>query len=186
MSDELSEQQKIFVIAYSAYRNASKAAREAGYKWPGKVGWELLNSPKYRNVQEAAASELADVRASLRTKRNLIVDRIYQLSFFNLAKVVGTEGITVSGIKKLLPEDQACLAAINIKEYEGGQSVMVKGYSPAPFLKILSEMAGLIGDQPVDDSRTESEIDDELQGRYSQLAGECFPDDSTPPELPAL
>jgi len=182
---ELTEQQKIFVICYSAYRNATKAAKEAGYKSPGKYGWELLNNPKYIHVQEAADAEFSDVRASLRAKRKLIVDRTYQLAMFDLISTLGKDGSSAGHLRRMSPEDRSCVAAVTIKDYEGGQSVTVKGNSPAPYLKLLCEMAGITGIQVPDDSRTETEIDEELAGRYAQLAEDCFPDDNVPPLMQA-
>lgn len=54
----MTEKQAAFVKAFlgAAEYRASPAARMAGYRWPDKVGWQLLRHPKIAPAIEAEAA----------------------------------------------------------------------------------------------------------------------------------
>lgn len=185
MADKrITDKQRIFIAAYVACRNGSQAARIAGYATPGQDAYDLLNKPAYAHVQEAVQAEIGEVVAGLKRWRNKIIDRALQLYFFNVATILPANGerLTLDDIRKADPETQACIGGITVKEYDAGSSVTIKVNSPAPYLKFLGQVSGLTSGEVEDRTRSESEIDEDLEGRFSQLADECFPEDAAPPQ----
>lgn len=184
---QFTAQQQLFVAAYVSCRNATKAARTAGYASPGDSGYQLMHEPEYQHVRFEVERQLAEVIGELKKWRNILLSRALQLAMFDLTKVLGDDGKSLLPLEEIDPEDRACISAITVKEYEGGQSVTAKGNSPAPYLKLLFQASGLLGQQTEDTSKTEAEIEEELRGRFSQLAEEVFPSEPPPepePEQP--
>ena len=51
----LTDQQRIFVTTYLKEGNASEAARQAGFNWPGQKGAKLLKTAKIRAAINVAS-----------------------------------------------------------------------------------------------------------------------------------
>jgi phage terminase small subunit len=82
----LSEQQRTFVTAYLNKGNASEAARQAGFNWPGQKGAKLLKTAKIR------AAIFAELKPSLPLRRALVMAALAQLAYSNLGSILDEHG----------------------------------------------------------------------------------------------
>jgi phage terminase small subunit len=88
----LTPKQQRFVEAYLVSGNASEAAREAGYKWPDRQGWQQLEKT---SIQTA----LAERRAQLASANDVTVEQVIEqwrrVAFFDPAPLATLAGQTM-------------------------------------------------------------------------------------------
>jgi hypothetical protein len=74
----LTRKQRAFVENYLISWNMTRAASEAGYKWPNKKGWAVMQMPEVKAAVEARLKEM-DMSAEL------VLARLGQQAEINLA-----------------------------------------------------------------------------------------------------
>lgn len=169
MGKELTPKQKAFVEFYCTYRNATKAAREAGYACANQTAHELMKEPGYKHVQDAIAERTADLAKVFASVRNQILDRAVQIAMFNPARVLDDNG-QLRPLSEIDPEDASCIASVSRKEFEGGSSTSVKFVNPAPAIKLIFEAAGILKPkQEQEKDYTEEELNEALQTKLDRL-----------------
>jgi len=82
----LSEQQRTFVTTYLEKGNASEAARQAGFNWPGQKGAKLLKTAKIR------AAICTEVKPYLPLSRAHVMANLAQLAYSNLGFILDEHG----------------------------------------------------------------------------------------------
>ena len=82
----LSDQHRIFVTTYLKTGNASEAARQAGFNWPGQKGAKLLKTAKIR------AAINAQVKPHYPVSRNHVFAALSQLAYANLGDFLDDHG----------------------------------------------------------------------------------------------
>lgn len=82
----LNEQQRTFVTAYLEKGNASEAARQAGFNWPGQKGAKLLKTAKIR------AAICAEVKPYLPLGRARVMAALAELAYSNLFSILDENG----------------------------------------------------------------------------------------------
>ena len=168
---KLTPKQAAFVLLYPVLRNASQAARKAGYKHKA-AGWELLNLPAYANVQAAVKTEIGDVVANLRGQREPILTRLFQMAFFDPARLYHKNPQTKElefDLAKSDPEDRMCISTINEKVHAGGVTRSFKKDNSVLALRLLAQAAGLLGEPTPDLGKTDAETALELENFLDSL-----------------
>ena len=181
---KLTTQQKVFIAAFGTYRNASKAARIAKYERPGQQGWDLLNLPAFAHVAAAVRQADEDFCKVLQDQRQASLDRLVRARDFDPASLYTKAG-KLKKWANIDPEDRQIIAEFTEKTFAGGSSVRVKWNNGLLAASEILKWAHLMKDQ-VDKPLDETEIDLELEGRFSQLADEAFPPETPPVPEPDL
>lgn len=151
----LTSKQAAFVAEYLVYRNASEAARRAGYsvKTAEQVGHQLL---KKTSVRAAIDSGLSKQVNTLEITAERILKERARLAFLDPRKLFDGAGVPTP-IEKLDPDTAAAIVGIDVLEqYEGsGEERRFVGYvkkyrlaSKDPSLAALEKRFGLL-EKPV-------------------------------------
>jgi phage terminase small subunit len=79
---KLTERQRQFCREYLKDLNALRAARRAGYSedTAGQIGYELLNSAKFKNVQDAIAELMKGRAESVRVDAAYVLEKLKMIS----------------------------------------------------------------------------------------------------------
>lgn len=115
----LNERQKLFVKEYLVDKNATEAAKRAGYseKTAYSQGHDLLKKPEIDTAIQAHLKKVHD-------KLDITVERIAQefekVGFSSMAEFIDWEDesgdltIKFKDLKKLTPEQRACISEISV------------------------------------------------------------------------
>lgn len=110
----LNDKQRIFVSKYVKYRNATRAARLAGYspKTAYSQGSELLKHPE---IARAIEKRFAGIEARAELKASDVLAEIKKLAFVNLSQAYGPDGALLHPHD--MPKDlQAALQSVETDE----------------------------------------------------------------------
>lgn len=110
----LTPKEKLFVTHYIVDKNASKAARLAGYeeKNAGAMGHELLKKPEIRSTIDAA---LEAQLYSIGINKHRVLLEYARLGFFDPRKLFDADGYPIP-INHLDDDTAAALAGLDVKE----------------------------------------------------------------------
>ena len=114
----MTPKQIAFVAEYLLHRNASEAARRAGYstKTAYAIGEENLRKPEIRAAIDAALAKQAD---TLEITAERILKERARLAFLDPGKLFDADGQPIP-IQNLDPDTRACIVGIEVQEqYEG-------------------------------------------------------------------
>lgn len=142
---KLSARQKSFVDWYVRTRNASEAARQAGYHpdHAGQRGWDLLNKPTMRHVAEEVERRLADRREQEEREHELLRRVLITRLTMDPRRLYKPDG-TLKDMTELEPEDAQHIQTIQTNEYE--TEGVQKGQSQSLKLTSLMQAAKQLGD----------------------------------------
>ncbi len=146
MTPRLNDRQTAFVAAYVAYRNATKAAIEAGYshKTAASQGERLLRNVEVRAAIDAGLAKLAD-RAEVTAER--IIRERARLAFFDPRKLLDADGNPIP-LQELDEDMAAAIAGLDVATMmsDDGVRTTVRKYRFAakePNLSALEKRLGL-------------------------------------------
>lgn len=106
----------LFIAEYPKDLNASKAAQRAGYKWPDKVGSQLLKHPAVKAALAASIGEKMEL-AGLEVDRTL--EEVRRLAFFDPIDLLEADG-SVKQMKDIPEAVRSIIASFEIVElFEG-------------------------------------------------------------------
>lgn len=124
----MTPKQEAFVNEYLVHRNASEAARRAGYsvKTAGSVGEENLRKPEIRAAIDTALAKQAN---TLEITAERILRERARLAFLDPRKLFNADGAPIP-IQNLDPDTAAAIVGIDVLEqYEGsGENRRFVGY----------------------------------------------------------
>lgn len=140
MAKKMTARQERFVHWYVRTRNASEAARQAGYHpdHAGKRGWDLLNDSKYQHVRAEVDRLIADRRAREEEEHELLRQVLISRLTLDPRRLYKEDG-TLKNISELDEDDARHIQTIQTSEFETeGQQ---KGQSQSVKLNSLHEAA---------------------------------------------
>ena len=150
---ELTEKQRLFVRYYLQHRNASRAARQAGYSVDSasSTGWELLHRPEYDHVARAIRKELENERTRWAALNDTIVQQLAAIATADIGEAFDERG-ELRPMHELDPEVRAAIAELKETEFLGqdgtpSKSRKVRHWSKPEALALLSKITGLARDR---------------------------------------
>ncbi len=144
----LNARQQAFVNEYCRRRNASKAARKAGYNPDnaGQIGWQLLNETRYKHVQEAIRQKLDDGEAQRKILHDLMTGFLVQTIDFDIGDLKDGADEWLP-LEMLDPEDRKQISSLQDNKYENeggqnGRSISMRFANKLEAVKILGKHTG--------------------------------------------
>lgn len=160
----LTEQQKLFIQHWLRHRNASRAAREAGYSphCAAEQGYRLLRDPQFAHVQNALreAKEQDEVRWT--SLRELTLQHVHNVLASDPADLEDENG-NLKPLRDIDPEARAAIQEFKETEFLGQDGVPSnvrkhKTYSKNEAATLAAKISGLTKDRidsdPAGDLRT--------------------------------
>ena len=146
----LSDKQAVFVLEYIGDLDATRAAKEAGYKQPQSTGSKLLRNDKVnRAIQEVVGPKL--VATELNSEN--ILKQLSNFLFRDIVDFVDKDGFLKCDINAIPEEARQCIDSFETQDEwneDGnvcGQKVKVKLVSKGPMLELAMKYAKLVGPQ---------------------------------------
>lgn len=123
--EQLSDQRKIFVTEYVTDLNASRAAKEAGYK--GKIqGVKLLNNAVVKKAIKEALEP--SMRKAEITKEN-VLEQLHNFLFRDAALFTNDDGFLICSPRDLPPELRQCIESWECRrEYDEEGNITEESY----------------------------------------------------------
>lgn len=144
----LSDKQAVFVMEYIGDLDATRAAKEAGYKQPQSTGSKLLRNDKVnRAIQEVVGPKL--VATELNSEN--ILKQLSNFLFRDIVDFVDDNGYLKCDIKAIPEEARQCIDSFETQDEwdeDGnvcGQKVKVKLVGKGPMLELAMKYAKLVG-----------------------------------------
>lgn len=137
----LNPRQKAFVKLYSIHKNATKAAKLAGYskKTAGSVGEEILRKPE---IQKAIDRELEKQIKKADLTAEDVINGLRQIAFCNLSKAYDKDGNLLHPHD--MPEDlQMSLQALETDEIFRGRGVLRTKMGETRKIKLADKVRSL-------------------------------------------
>lgn len=184
---KLTRKQALFVraLASDPRANLTAAAKEAGYseKMAGRIGWQLMNEPKYAHVQEAFNRLERKRLAKYDVTADRVIKRLSAIAFTDITaiaewgkdvqgaplKVKLEDGETdeidvvrhgrlkLKDSAALWPEEAALISEVSEAHYDYGSTLKVKTHNQLEALKLLAKHLGLLKDRHVVEDYTSAE-----------------------------
>lgn len=150
---ELTEKQRLFVFHYVRHRNASRAARQAGYSVTNAAdtGYDLLHAPKYAHVQKALRDALAEERQTWEHTHETLIQQAMHIATFDPVDLVDEKG-EYRQIQDIDPEARAAIAEVRVTQFTGpdGEPSVSRKYrasSKMEALTFLGKATGFLKDR---------------------------------------
>ena len=106
----------LFIAEYPKDFNASRAARDAGYKWPEKIGPRLMKHPA---VKAAIGTQVKEKVQALGLTVDRTLEEVRRLAFFDPLEIFQDDG-SVRQMKDIPAEVRTCIAGFEVIElFEG-------------------------------------------------------------------
>ena len=140
MANEPTEMQLAFIRHYvnDPRRNATRAARRAGYEVPRQSGYELLRLPAYSHIQALIKEQQKSYIEVFEEDILAWYDHFKCIRDFRKKRVFDEMG-DFKGFHNISAADDRCIEEVNIKEFEGGRSLRVKSKSSTAAGKLALE-----------------------------------------------
>jgi phage terminase small subunit len=150
--EDLNFQQETFARAYVVNgRNASGAAREAGYASPAETGYRLTKVPHVKAYIDYLIARERELRDAQLRARHLTPDRIIEelsvMAGFDLGDLIvqGPDGPRLDATR-LKSEHTRALASIETEKGNGRTKVKIKAHDKLRALDMLAKVFGMIKD----------------------------------------
>lgn len=150
---KMTEQQRLFVQHYLRHRNASRAAREAGYSVDNArhQGWRFMNDPTYEHVANAIRQALSDQRTRWEALNETIIQQLAAIGMADMAEAYDEDGELLP-LHQMAPETRAAIAELKETEFLGqdgtpAKSRKVRHWSKPEALVALAKITGLAKDR---------------------------------------
>lgn len=146
--DKLTAQQVAFVDAYMVHFNATRAAREAGFKSPAKYGHQLLQKPYIKEEVGKRAKDIYDGKEALRHR---IVEELCAIAFSNLGDVgtFGPHGIDLKQHKDIPEDTKRAIAEYTVTERNDSINAKVRFHNKIQALEALGRYIELFKESQV-------------------------------------
>jgi len=143
---DLNTNQKIFIAEYLKTRNATQAAKVAGYseKSAHVQGHDLLNNPKIRRYLLKLLGDLND-KYEISAERTLRELAAVAYSTMDDVAKWNESGVTVKDSDELSEPAAASVCEVSESATQFGQQIKIKQHNKVAALKVLAEYQGLIG-----------------------------------------
>lgn len=118
---KLTARQQAFIDHYVVSRNASDAARKAGYAEDRSnvAGSELVAN---RNVKAEIDRRLSELAAKNAITAERVLAEIGNVAFLNMRNYLGSDGLPTEDFSRLAPEHTAAIKSITVEEFKDGRS----------------------------------------------------------------
>lgn len=151
--DSLSDQQRIFVVEYVTDLNATRAAKEAGYKGNTSVaGCKLLKNPK---VKQAIKDALEPSMKAVELTKERVLEQLSFFLFRDIADFIDTEGYLICSPKDLPEKARQCIDSWEMERTYGEDGMIdhdrwkIKCVSKAAALDLAMKYLKLTGPEVV-------------------------------------
>ena len=140
MANEPTEMQLAFIRHYvnDPRRNATRAARRAGYEAPRQSGYELLRLPAYSHIQALIKEQQQSYIQVFEEDIHAWYDHFKSIRDFRKKRVFDESGEFL-GFHGISASDDRCIEEVNVKEFEGGRSFRLKARSSTAAGKLALE-----------------------------------------------
>lgn len=142
----LSPKQQRFVEAYVVVLNAAEAARQAGYRWPLKQGWQLLGKARIQSAIASRQAQLADTHAVTPER---VIQELALVAFANMADYAAwdSSGVTLKASTALTAAQTRVVGEVSQTTSKDGGTVRFKLHAKVAALAHLGKHLGLFPDK---------------------------------------
>lgn len=156
---KLNTQQAAFVREYLLCRNASEAARKAGYtmKNANRAGTRLLSNHVIKQIIEESEKK-AEKKFDISQER--IINELASIAFFDIKKVmhINESGVSLKPWSEIEDEISKAIQSVSENESQFGTSRSIRGHDKIAALKLLGLHIGMWKDKGGDEKNPASII----------------------------